>query len=233
MAQRFASLTSPGGGSLGAGACAWGRVRSGHGQRAGAVLGACGWRGGGRRGRAARLLSGRRGVRRGRVARGRGDPGARRGAARPRRAAARPNRPRSGVRAARRSSGRRGRARAAAGELAAGVQIVPPPPPPPFRTKWTRRVLHPVLIGHAAESRRRAGGGRADRARGHGVGCAAVARRGARGGFRGRQLLLALRGVRRRAQVPARPPPPPFRTNRTRRVPHPVLIGHAASLTPY
>jgi len=29
------------------------------------------------------------------------------------------------------------------------------------------------------------------------------------------------------------PPPPPLRTNRTRRVPHPVLIGHAASLTPY
>ena len=28
------------------------------------------------------------------------------------------------------------------------------------------------------------------------------------------------------------PPPPPLRTNRTRRVPHPVLIGHAASLTP-
>ena len=26
---------------------------------------------------------------------------------------------------------------------------------------------------------------------------------------------------------------PPSRTNRTRRVPHPVLIGHAASLTPY
>jgi len=24
------------------------------------------------------------------------------------------------------------------------------PPPPPSRTKWTRRVLHPVLIGHAA-----------------------------------------------------------------------------------
>ena len=23
-------------------------------------------------------------------------------------------------------------------------------PPPPFRTKWTRRVHHPVLIGHAA-----------------------------------------------------------------------------------
>ena len=30
-----------------------------------------------------------------------------------------------------------------------------------------------------------------------------------------------------------RPPPPPPRTNRTRRVPRPVLIGHAASLTPY
>ena len=29
------------------------------------------------------------------------------------------------------------------------------------------------------------------------------------------------------------PPPPPLRTKWTRRVPHPVLIGHAASLTPY
>ena len=27
--------------------------------------------------------------------------------------------------------------------------------------------------------------------------------------------------------------PPPSRTKWTRRVPHPVLIGHAASLTPY
>ena len=31
----------------------------------------------------------------------------------------------------------------------------------------------------------------------------------------------------------AGPPPPPPRTKWTRRVPHPVLIGHAASLTPY
>ena len=31
----------------------------------------------------------------------------------------------------------------------------------------------------------------------------------------------------------AGPPPPPSRTKWTRRVPHPVLIGHAASLTPY
>ena len=31
------------------------------------------------------------------------------------------------------------------------VLLVPsPPPPPPPRTKWTRRVSHPVLIGHAA-----------------------------------------------------------------------------------
>ena len=29
------------------------------------------------------------------------------------------------------------------------------------------------------------------------------------------------------------PPPPAPRTKWTRRVPHPVLIGHAASLTPY
>ena len=28
-------------------------------------------------------------------------------------------------------------------------------------------------------------------------------------------------------------PPPPSRTNRTRCVPHPVLVGHAVSLTPY
>jgi hypothetical protein len=32
-----------------------------------------------------------------------------------------------------------------------------------------------------------------------------------------------------RVAAPEAPPPPPPRTNRTRRVPHPVLIGHAAS----
>ena len=31
-----------------------------------------------------------------------------------------------------------------------GTPPSPPPPPPPLRTKWTRRVPHPVLIGHAA-----------------------------------------------------------------------------------
>ena len=30
------------------------------------------------------------------------------------------------------------------------LKKAPPPPPPPSRTKWTRRVPHPVLIGHAA-----------------------------------------------------------------------------------
>ena len=34
-------------------------------------------------------------------------------------------------------------------------------------------------------------------------------------------------------RTPAPPPPPSLRTNRTRRVLHPVLIGHAASFTPY
>jgi hypothetical protein len=36
-----------------------------------------------------------------------------------------------------------------------------------------------------------------------------------------------------RLQQQVDPPPPPARTEWTRRVPHPVLIGHAASLTPY
>ena len=31
-----------------------------------------------------------------------------------------------------------------------GAPPRPPPPPPPPRTKWTRRVPRPVLIGHAA-----------------------------------------------------------------------------------
>jgi hypothetical protein len=31
------------------------------------------------------------------------------------------------------------------------VQGVESSPPPPSRTKWTRRVPHPVLIGHAAD----------------------------------------------------------------------------------
>ena len=93
--------------------------------------------------------------------------------------------------------------------------ITPPPPPPPLRTNRTRRVLHPVLIGHACRDRSGA----------------------------------TWRSTPTCASRPA-PPPPPFlvlsghaasltpylsdtprpspRTDRTRRVPHPVLIGHAA-----
>ena len=35
-------------------------------------------------------------------------------------------------------------------EASARELAVPPHPPPHPRTKWTRRVPHPVLIGHAA-----------------------------------------------------------------------------------
>jgi hypothetical protein len=44
---------------------------------------------------------------------------------------------------------------------------------------------------------------------------------------------VGLLSTGKRARSLERPVPPPPRTNRTRRVPHPVLIGHAASLTPY
>jgi hypothetical protein len=46
-------------------------------------------------------------------------------------------------------------------------------------------------------------------------------------------LTLRQRDGRDAGQVVARPHPPTLRTKRTRRVPHPVLIGRAASLTPY
>ena len=42
------------------------------------------------------------------------------------------------------------RARADRRMGARAVQRVAPPPPPSSRTKWTRRVPRPVLIGHAA-----------------------------------------------------------------------------------
>ena len=100
-------------------------------------------------------------------------------------------------------------------------------PPPPSRTKWTRRVPHPVLIGHAA-SLTQVGGGR--RTPGGGAGPAE------------RESVLAAPGARLTAPAlqpglapppgHGRPPPTHTRTKWTRRVPHLVLIGHAASFTP-
>jgi len=58
--------------------------------------------------------------------------------------------------------------------------------PPPPRTKWTRRVPHPVLIGHAASLRR----GGARRRFGCGGGGAAGG-----GGRRGRALRRALQAL--------------------------------------
>jgi hypothetical protein len=98
------------------------------------------------------------------------------------------------------------------------------PPPPPPRTKWTRRVPHPVLIGHAASLSLQVIGDAA-------AALASFAQGGAGGGA---PLALSLRQQLRIARRAARcAPRAPPRTNRTRRVPHPVLIGHAASLTPY
>jgi hypothetical protein len=34
-------------------------------------------------------------------------------------------------------------------DISLGLNRSTPPPPSPSRTKWTRRVPHPVLIGHA------------------------------------------------------------------------------------
>jgi hypothetical protein len=48
--------------------------------------------------------------------------------------------------------------------LRLAVAVSPPPSPPP-RTKWTRRVPHSVLIGHAASLRLRSRGGRRKRGR--------------------------------------------------------------------
>jgi len=52
--------------------------------------------------------------------------------------------------------------------------------------------------------------------------------------FRSSALALTVRVGTVAAHSVLHPPPPPLpRTKWTRRVPHPVLIGHAASLTPY
>ena len=96
-------------------------------------------------------------------------------------------------------------------------------PPPPPRTKWTRRVPHPVLIGHAASLTSN-------------VEIALAALR-ARPGMSSRWLWAGPRVVAGEAEAiwglladvhgefaPGEPPPP---------TPPLVLSGHAVSLTPY
>ena len=80
--------------------------------------------------------------------------------------------------------------------------------PPPCRTKWTRRVPHPVLIGHAASLSQ-------VQLRGAGLGAYDSSAAG------------------RAGPTACEAPLPPPRTKWTRRVPQPVLIGHAASLLLY
>ena len=108
--------------------------------------------------------------------------------------------------------------------LAGGLSPAPPSP----RTKWTRRVPHPVLIGHAASltpyqsaraTTRLLTDPRAP--------CQMLQHPDDVARFR------AECGVGTKLGKVALPPPPSPRTKWTRRVPHPVPIGHAASLTPY
>jgi hypothetical protein len=104
------------------------------------------------------------------------------------------------------------------------------------RTNWTRLVPPPVLTGHercASPSRRRLA--LAPCRRHTAADDARVARATA-------PKSALLRGAQRKVRGTALAPPAPLssssdtprpspRTNRTRRVPHPVLIGHAASLS--
>ena len=97
---------------------------------------------------------------------------------------------------------------------------VPPPPASPAvrfpkAALFFSRTAWPKVVTKRSPLALQRGGGR---------------RRGG-GGARAR----AVRHQHRSPELPARRGPPPAapRTNRTRRVPHPVLIGHAASLTPY
>ena len=135
-----------------------------------------------------------------------------------------------------------------------------PPPSSPPRTKWTRRVPHPVLTGHvsslvASIGARGAAAGQTRRQRARRDGRLRRARSAAEAAPRQqtpgdwvarRRVASFVRGVLRRLLPrgllgsPANeralfaPPPPPFpRTNRTSLVPPLVLSGHAAFLTSY
>jgi len=74
------------------------------------------------------------------------------------------------------------------------------------------------------------GGGASDGAGGHGSDAGGGECESGAGGEDGLGALPSEPPAPPRA---VRPPPPSLRTNRTRRVLHPVLIGHAASFTRY
>jgi len=100
------------------------------------------------------------------------------------------------------------------------------PPPPSPRTKWTRRVPHPVLIGHASSLRGCACCAGCSRPR---ASCRASARRSGRPRRAARRrtrgggpALTARRGCLSRAT--RSPPPPPL---------PPVQSGHVSSIPPY
>ena len=81
-------------------------------------------------------------------------------------------------------------------------------PPPPPRTKWTRRVPHPVLIGHAVCL----------------VFATVISNRVFATVISNRVLFRHAVGI----EVAVTAPAP--RITWTRRVPHPVLIGHAVGI---
>ena len=97
-------------------------------------------------------------------------------------------------------------------------EILPPPPPPspPLHAAspnpWPRQVQHDVSDLSSAETL-------IEKASAAAGGCAVT-------------ILVNNAGLNVRKPAEALCAPPPL-TKWTRRVPHPVLIGHAASLTPY
>ena len=106
------------------------------------------------------------------------------------------------------------------------------PTRPPPRTKWTRRVPHPVLTGHAASLTPYPQDMNAPPAR-RVAPCPAPAARHALSLDLRAQLESspgdAARGRPRSARVPAGAPPPPSCTNWTRLVLLPVLTGHVSA----
>jgi len=95
------------------------------------------------------------------------------------------------------------------------------PPPPPSRTKWTRCVLHPVLIGHAASLGRFEGWTAREEAKGMGGAkwASTLAAAAAQGEDNWQDICAK---VCRGPRAPRPPPPLP-----------PVLIGHVSSIPPY